>query len=359
MARYKCPACGMDYDGKKCRHCYYETFSEEIAHGSHTHRGEPLVIRSRSRRSIPKKDPFGCEKKTKKKNTSLPSLILAILIFFAEPAVELAADLIRSLEDTVSAFTQAEPERTLPEDTMILYQGGELCIRTEWKYGDSFGDGFSIWLENFSDRDITVTAREITVNGYFLEEAYLFCRAGEDGLGWGGLRIEEEELRHAGITDIHQIAFFLELYDSDTYETISITPIYQLSADPDYVPVPNDLGGMVILEQDDLRVSYLGYAPDPDRADVFAHGKFLFHMENSSDHYRQVVLSEADPDFSFWVEIPPHTNFVADCYLYGLVEQGIESLEQVPQLTFRLEYWNRDQEHEAVVTNPISVSTVQ
>ena len=362
MAKYRCPACGQPYDGKKCRECFYEHFSEEISHGAHTHRGEPLVIRGSTRRPVPRKDPFGCDKKTRKKGkNSAFSIILACLIFFAEPVIDLAADLFRELEDTVSAFTQAEPEPAIrmPEDTMILYQGDGICVRTDWKYHESFGDGLSLWLENFTEGDITVTAREITINGYLMEEASLFCMAGPDQTGWGGLRLEGRALEQAGIGDIRQISFCLELYDSDTYETIDITPQLVLSSDPDYAPRANDLGGMVLLEQDGLRVTYLGYAPDPDRAEVFAHGNFLFHLENDSQVCRQVMLSEADPDFSFWVELPPHTYAVAECYLYGLAEQGIETLEQVPQLTFRLEYWNRDDANEHFLSEPISVSTVQ
>ena len=43
MAKYICPSCGAPYNGKKCRNCAYESFSEEIAHNFHVHEGEPLV----------------------------------------------------------------------------------------------------------------------------------------------------------------------------------------------------------------------------------------------------------------------------------------------------------------------------
>ena len=43
MARYPCPSCGASWNGKHCRACHYGRFPEEIAHRSHTHKGEPLL----------------------------------------------------------------------------------------------------------------------------------------------------------------------------------------------------------------------------------------------------------------------------------------------------------------------------
>lgn len=358
MARYQCPGCGMPYDGKKCRNCYYETFTEEIAHGDHTHRGEPLVIKSASRRPVPRKDPFGCEKKTRKKGKRLPATLLAVLLFFAEPVAELAADLIESMEDTVSAFTtqaEPEPEAKLPEDTMILYQDENVCIRTDWQY-DSFEDGLSIILENNSDRDITVSTRDVIVNGYLMEYASLYCRAGGGQTGWGQLDLDETDLRKAGIGDIQKISLDLEICDSDTYEILALTPAFDLATDPDYVPTANDLGGMTVLEQDGLRVSYLGYAPSDYAPEEFREGTLLFHIENTTEHALLVYTSEAVPDVTIWCEVPPQTNVVTDAYLYSLEEQGINSLEDMPQLNFCLEVWDWEDGTE-FRSDPITVST--
>lgn len=67
MAKYICPSCGAPYNGKKCRNCAYESFSEEIAHNLHVHEGEPLVIHDTTRRPVPYKDPFDCPRPIRKK----------------------------------------------------------------------------------------------------------------------------------------------------------------------------------------------------------------------------------------------------------------------------------------------------
>ena len=40
----RCPCCGAPYNGKRCRECYYEPFTEEIAHGLHTHEGSSEIV---------------------------------------------------------------------------------------------------------------------------------------------------------------------------------------------------------------------------------------------------------------------------------------------------------------------------
>ncbi len=85
MGNMICPSCGAPYNGKRCRSCNYEHFSEEIAHGNHSHKGEPLVIDAPVRKPIPKKDPFDCPKKARRKHPLIRFLILLYLIYSLMP----------------------------------------------------------------------------------------------------------------------------------------------------------------------------------------------------------------------------------------------------------------------------------
>ena len=66
MSKYICPSCGAPFNGKKCKNCAYESFSEEVAHNLHVHEGEPLVIHDTARKTVPYHDPFDCPPKPKK-----------------------------------------------------------------------------------------------------------------------------------------------------------------------------------------------------------------------------------------------------------------------------------------------------
>ena len=49
------------------------------------HEGEPLGVNAPERQPIPRKDPFGCEKKTKKKSRLPLILLVVILLSFLSP----------------------------------------------------------------------------------------------------------------------------------------------------------------------------------------------------------------------------------------------------------------------------------
>lgn len=82
MRKLSCPSCGAGFNGKRCRSCGYEHFSEEIAHRGHTHRGEPLVIDSPVRRPIPRKDPFDCDGRTRRKAGKKHPLIRFFILLY-------------------------------------------------------------------------------------------------------------------------------------------------------------------------------------------------------------------------------------------------------------------------------------
>ena len=109
MATYKCPSCGKPFDGKRCRSCLYETFTEEIGHGLHTHRGEPLVIDEPVRRPIRRKNPFVWDKRTRnsKNKFSWVGVALVLIIVLAGPVLD---GLLEAAESIGSAVSVAAPE---------------------------------------------------------------------------------------------------------------------------------------------------------------------------------------------------------------------------------------------------------
>lgn len=75
MAKYICPSCGAPYNGKKCRNCAYESFSEEIAHNLHVHEGRAPGHPRYHPQAVPYKDPFDCPPShPKKKKNHRPAV---------------------------------------------------------------------------------------------------------------------------------------------------------------------------------------------------------------------------------------------------------------------------------------------
>ena len=78
MKRDRCPACGAaGYHGRRCSHCLYEPFMEEVAHRTHYHAGEPLVLDTRP---SPVRPGQGCASYPGKRTKPFPARSLLILL---------------------------------------------------------------------------------------------------------------------------------------------------------------------------------------------------------------------------------------------------------------------------------------
>ena len=88
MKRDRCPACGAaGYHGRRCSKCLYEPFMEEVAHRTHYHAGEPLVLNTRP---TPVRPGQGCasypgRRTTKKFPVRALLLVLAALLALFVP----------------------------------------------------------------------------------------------------------------------------------------------------------------------------------------------------------------------------------------------------------------------------------
>lgn len=214
MKKNICPSCGAPYNGKRCRNCCYEHFSEEIAHGNHWHKGEPLVMDGPARKPIPEK-PFDCDKRARKKHPLTGFLVLLALINALMPMLRNWGLKLEEMENRPAAMTAAQPEPVLqPENMVILHQEDDITIFTT---PEQFADPnqFCLYVHNESDMKVTASAGDIRVNGTALAHASLVCRArpGEIGKGW--LEVDVGEWEKAGLREIHTLVFDLTVLRQD------------------------------------------------------------------------------------------------------------------------------------------------
>jgi len=216
MGKMTCPGCGAGFNGKRCRSCGYEHFSEEITHRSHTHRGEPLVIDSPVRKPIPRKDPFGCDKKTRKRNPLARFILLLAVIHSLMPMLRNWGLKLETMEAGRSAV-MVQPEPVLqPENMVILHQEDDITIFTTPEELSRLSSNFSLYVHNESSMRVTVVAAEdIQVNGIRLPHARLVCNArpGEIGRGW--LESDKQEWESAEIGEVRSLEFSLTVLGQD------------------------------------------------------------------------------------------------------------------------------------------------
>lgn len=210
MANYTCPSCGALFNGKKCRQCAYEHFIEETAHDTHIHRGRPPVINAPSQKPIPRKNSSGRERRTRKSHPLAGFLVILAVIHVLMP---LLRNWGLDLEKMEVSHMAAEP---LPEDLVILHKEGPITILArEQEIVEFAHSGFTLWVKNGGSTDVTVSARHLTANGVLMEHGSLSCESAGGSIGKGWLYLDMEELDSAGIEDLREVRFVLEVMDEE------------------------------------------------------------------------------------------------------------------------------------------------
>ncbi len=346
MARVYCPSCGKRYNGKRCGNCLYENFTEEIAHGLHTHEGEPLVIQAPARQPVPRRDPFDCDKKTRKqpvRRKAAAVILLLVIIAVLAAALSWLFLPISGAESVFSGFaSEAQTEPVLPTGGTALYDADGILVIADWQDGQEYEDGIRVVVQNGTDRDFTLSSRDIIVNGYVLEDSLLYCqvRRGHTAQCW--LRLDQDDLGNAGIETVQTLSLSLAVYDSESYETLTLTDFLPLRTTGE-LSQPVDDSGVLLFQQDGIRVVYRGYVPSEYAPDTLTDGTLQFFLENSTEQYLDYYITECQVNgqrvmLSLWRALPPHTRAVSSMYLFDLEDLGILSWEDITEWTIHLEF---------------------
>ena len=178
----RCPCCGAPYNGKRCRECYYEPFTEEIAHGMHTHEGEPLVIEHPEdrpvRRSVPTRQKECRQYSGRRKKTSpkwlWPILIVTAFMVAQYVLTEFITGKVSSMSSLWSDDGDTwETEAVIrPEDfhhQTVLYDKGGILAVADWRDGDTYTEEIPVYVRNGSDKDVMLMSSMDCVNGYMTE----------------------------------------------------------------------------------------------------------------------------------------------------------------------------------------------
>lgn len=332
MAKYICPSCGAPFNGKKCRNCAYESFSEEIAHNLHVHKGEPLVIHDTTRRPVPYKDPFDCppphrkkKKKTKSGGLSKVLLIVFIAIFLLNVLPILFASVIDHAESDIHPETLEAV--TLPLDGKTLLDDESFSIVAQWQDGKDDRTDIPIYIVNHTDKEYEFSTQDVTVNGYCLDDFCSFCADVPSGeTVKGTLYLSDTGLATANIAQIQQIEFSLTAtaYDWKNHTSEShALPAFVLrgNAAKDYVQTDRP-GSTMLYADNNLILSYVGlWAEDYD--ENLEDMELILCAENSSEEdlslYDDRILVNGEiSGVSLWARVPAQSRTLFRVYLYGI-----------------------------------------
>lgn len=359
MARYTCPGCGAPYNGRKCRVCCYEHFSEEITHGNHTHKGEPLVIDTPVRRPIPKKDPFGCEKKPRKREKKGNPLVRFFTLLYIIYAL---LPMVRNWGLELERREQAAPE-PVPAVLVAIHEedGITISVPADQLSSPHWEKGLQIWVENRREEDLTVGTRYVTVNGFALPNASLHVQANSKKSGMGTLYLPEADLKDANIRSIRELTFVLEGMDEDYFDVFVTDPITMTNETA--ATSSTSFEGRILLEEEGLVLMDLGNWPDPGFS--FEQGHRLFYVENNTDEFLfmnslEIRVGEKIVDLFLWAGIPAHSRAVVRMELLGLEALDVTTPSELEDLHMTVEFRSPENDsgsvREYVLTTPMTLT---
>ena len=339
MARYVCPSCGSPFNGKKCKNCAYESFSEEITHRTHVHQGEPLVIQGQTRKPIPYKDPFDCPRQERKKGKrkGLPTAaVIAILgLFLANPFGLLMRRLTGSDYVALPPIREQVESVSLPLNGATLLDNEDFTIIAQWEDGET--DSIPLYIVNHTDRDYVFLLERLFVNGLCLSDfASLYIEAAPGETVSGQLWLSQKGLAAGNIAQIQNINFDLTAYDDndDTADPIYLNDLtIQGNAAPDYrhtLALPRK----PIYDSGDLVLYGLGPISDYFSEDQLIDSSILLCAKNNTDQDMQLLgediqVNGKDTEAFLWAELPAQSTSVFCLELYSIPQEDWNSLRKI------------------------------
>lgn len=374
MAKYICPSCGAEFNGKKCKRCNYEALK-----GSPIYRPSPKPSAQApgsfpnppaSRRADP--DSGSGRKKWKKRwgkvLTFVCTLFIAYTVFLPPEYSLLMLD--RSLNDIQDSIFYDPPEKitefpafTVPaweipplsgSDYQLLYEDDNFTVWADceqmWQEGIIY-----VTAENRTNRPVDLYVNHVILNDQlcsFYSSLYIKMSSGSTSQGLFFLEsLSQKDVYPA------KVSFRLFACDSETYDIMLQTDTMSLTApEGEIVPIPRPEGTLV-AQAEGMEVSYISWE-NPENLDS---GRLRFGLVNDTDRELHFFCDSAQANgenatISLYCILPPHTIAYSDAHCWALKEDlNIMSADQLDSLELCIGVFDEEAPNGRIVFDPFSV----
>lgn len=246
----------------------------------------------------------------------------------------------------------ASVDVTLAE-TEVYNKDGIVITATKIE-DDLFGPTVTFSITNDSSKNIVVTTRSLSVNGYMMEASALYSDVAAGKKAKESMILMASELEQAGIDTVADIEFYINISDSETYMDIESSDLIKLStsASGSFEQAVNDSGD-VVYDSNGVRVVCQGL-----KQDLIWDGTVVFFMENNGTqpvtvYAENVSVNGYMVDVSLYSDLRPATRSVSGMYILDLTDLEIESIDGIESIEFTLRIVNADNWNEIDTTAPI------
>ncbi|WP_052124044.1 hypothetical protein [Ureibacillus manganicus] len=160
--------------------------------------------------------------------TTIKDIELALHIIDADTWDEIANSDLISLTTTADASFVQEYD----DSGFVAYDAdGVKVVIKKLNSSESFwGSDVYLYIENNSDTDITIQARDVAVNG-FMVDPMLSSDVGAGKKAFDTMTFMESDLTDNGITDITDLEFKLHIFNTESWDTIKDTDSIKVTFD--------------------------------------------------------------------------------------------------------------------------------
>lgn len=250
---------------------------------------------------------------------------------------------------------EAEVEEVTIEEAVLLDESG-IKITTTGMEDGWMGTELKLLIENNSDTDVTVQARNSSVNG-FMVETMLSEDVATGKKANTTLTFSTSGLKEANITTITDMEFAFHIFDSETWDEYldSEMIVVETSAAGSYEQSVDD-SGTVFYDADGVKIIGKGLSTDDS---IFGPGLIVF-IENDSD--RNITVQVRDTSVNgFMIDTSMSQDVMAGKKAYtaatffdsSLEENGIEEITQVETSfhIFDMDSWDTISDTDPIVVD--------
>lgn len=253
-------------------------------------------------------------------------------------AAETKKEAAETAAETKAAETEApKAEDSIEEQVILDEQGVKITAKSLDKSG-IMGPAIKLLIENESGQDITVQARDVSVNGYMVDTVFsadvVNGKKSNDTLTFSS-----SDLKSAGIDTIADMEFSFHVFDTGTWDGILDSDLIQIkTAAADSYEYKFDDSGEVAYEGNGVKVVIKGLN---EKDSIFGPGVVVY-ISNESDNAITVQSRDVsvngfmlDPIFSADVAAGKHAIDSITFMSNQLQENEIENIEDI-ELSFHI-----------------------
>jgi len=241
-------------------------------------------------------------------------------------------------------------------DEEVLFNQDGISITLTGFEENYYGIDMKLLIDNTTDKEIYLDLLKIVVNGYSMQEAYIYGTVDPEAKLNTEVSFDLDELARCGIDEIVDVELAFEITDYETWDTIVVSDDIIINTGSRFNQT-YDKSGTILVDEQGVKIVYQDFVTD----DSYYGPYVILYVENNGSQAINLGCDDVKVNgfmMSTWLygTVQPGTSAIMTLTFYesDLADNGITEFEDI-QLSFTASYidsWSYFLETD-IVTLPI------